>query len=47
MFLHGPITTVMPFTVMGFPTFTRFAVENMLPFIIKKYAEARHFINAI
>ena len=35
-FLHGPIeATVMPFTVMGFPTFTKFAVENMLPFTIK------------
>ena len=47
-FLHGPIeATVMPFTVMGFPTFTKFAVENMLPFYNKNKlnAEARHFIN--
>ena len=47
-FLHGPIeATVMPFTVMGFPTFTKFAVENMLPFYNnnKLNAEARHFIN--
>ena len=47
-FLHGPIeATVMPFTVMGFPTFTKFAVENMLPFYNKNRlnAEARHFIN--
>ena len=47
-FLHGPIeATVMPFTVMGFPTFTKFAVENMLPFYTKNRlnAEARHFIN--
>ena len=37
----------MPFTVMGFPTFTKFAVENMLPFYNKNRlnAEARHFIN--
>ena len=37
----------MPFTVMGFPTFTKFAVENMLPFYNKNKlnAEARHFIN--
>ena len=35
-FLHGPIeATVMPFTVMGFPTFTKFAVENMFPFYNK------------
>jgi len=47
-FLHGPIeATVMPFTVLGFPTFTKFAVENMLPFYNKNNlnAEARHFIN--
>jgi hypothetical protein len=47
-FLHGPIeATVMPFTVMGFPTFTKFAVENMLPFYNKNRlnAEARHFVN--
>ena len=47
-FLHGPIeATVMPFTVVGFPTFTKFAVENMLPFYNKNKlnAEARHFIN--
>ena len=47
-FLHGPIqATVMPFTVMGFPTFTKFAVENMLPFYNKNKlnAEARHFVN--
>ena len=37
----------MPFTVMGFPTFTKFAVENMLPFYNKNKlnAEARHFVN--
>ena len=30
-FLHGPLeATVMPFTVAGFPTFTKFAVENIL-----------------
>ena len=47
-FLHGPLeATVMPFTVAGFPTFTKFAVENMFPFISKNSSvEARHFINA-
>ena len=47
-FLHGPIeATVMPFTVPGFPSFTKFAVENMFPFInVKKICvEGRHFIN--
>ena len=47
-FLHGPIeATVMPFTVPGFPSFTKFAVENMFPFInVKKITfEDRHFIN--
>ena len=47
-FLHGPIeATVMPFTVPGFPTFTKFAVENMFPFINTKKIniEDRHFIN--
>tara|TARA_Y100001970_G_scaffold242123_1_gene306255 strand:- start:1977 stop:3275 length:1299 start_codon:yes stop_codon:yes gene_type:complete len=47
-FLHGPIeATVMPFTVPGFPTFTKFAIENMFPFVnIKKISvEQRHFIN--
>ena len=47
-FLHGPIeATVMPFTVPGFPSFTKFAVENMFPFInVKKISfEDRHFIN--
>lgn len=47
-FLHGPLeATVMPFTVAGFPTFTKFAVENMFPFINKNSnIESRHFINA-
>ena len=47
-FLHGPIeATVMPFTVPGFPTFTKFAVENIMPFYSKKKLdpESRHFIN--
>tara|TARA_Y100001970_G_scaffold176924_1_gene215578 strand:+ start:487 stop:1797 length:1311 start_codon:yes stop_codon:yes gene_type:complete len=47
-FLHGPIeATVMPFSVPGFPTFTKFAVENMFPIANKKKidVEARHFIN--
>ncbi len=47
-FLHGPIEgTVMPFSVPGFPTFTKFAVENMFPFAINKKTDvaARHFIN--
>ena len=47
-FLHGPIeATVMPFSVPGFPAFTKFAVENMFPFANKKKidVEARHFIN--
>ena len=37
----------MPFTVPGFPTFTKFAVENMFPFINTKKIniEDRHFIN--
>ena len=37
----------MPFTVIGFPTFTKFAVENMLPFYNKNKLnpEARHFVN--
>ena len=47
-FLHGPIEgTVMPFSVPGFPTFTKFAVENMFPFAVNKKTDvaARHFIN--
>ena len=47
-FLHGPIeATIMPFTVHGFPAFTKFAVENILPFYNKGAlnTEARHFIN--
>ena len=47
-FLHGPIeATIMPFTVHGFPTFTKFAVENILPFYNKNRsdAESRHFVN--
>ncbi|WP_440913361.1 DNA double-strand break repair nuclease NurA [Candidatus Pelagibacter sp.] len=47
-FLHGPIeATVMPFTVLGFPAFTKFAVENMLPFYSKNKLnlEARHIVN--
>ena len=47
-FLHGPIqATIMPFTVHGFPTFTKFAVENILPFYNKEQLspEARHFVN--
>ena len=47
-FLHGPIeATIMPFTVHGFPAFTKFAVENILPFYNKDKlnAEARHFVN--
>ena len=37
----------MPFTVPGFPTFTKFAVENLMPFYNKKNLdpEARHFVN--
>ena len=37
----------MPFTVHGFPTFTKFAVENILPFYNKDQLspEARHFVN--
>ena len=32
-FLHGPIeATIMPFSVPGFPSFTKFAIENMFPF---------------
>ena len=47
-FLHGPIeATIMPFTVHGFPTFTKFAVENILPFYNKNKSdpESRHFVN--
>jgi len=47
-FLHGPLeATAMPFTVPGFPTFTKFAVENLMPFYNKKNLDpvSRHFVN--
>ena len=47
-FLHGPLeATAMPFTVPGFPTFTKFAVENLMPFYSKKNLDpvSRHFVN--
>ena len=47
-FLHGPIqATCHPFTVPGFPTFTKFAVKNLFPAYGNKKldAEARHFVN--
>lgn len=48
-FLHGPIeATIMPFTVKGFPSFTKFAVENIIPVYDKQKInnnDSRHFIN--
>jgi len=47
-FLHGPVeATAMPFTSPDFPSFTKFAVEQMLPFTanMKMDNKDRHFIN--